>query len=58
MVCKKLAKNEAPEEIAKDLEEEISTILLICELAEEFAPEYDSEKVYEKYCATFPDSVC
>lgn len=58
MVCKKLAKNEAPEEIAEELEEETSTILPICELAEEFAPEYDSEKVYEKYCVTFPDFIC
>lgn len=49
LVCKKLTKNEAAEEIARELEEEISTILPICELAKEFAPEYDSEKVYEKY---------
>lgn len=53
LVCKKLAKNESPEEIAKDLEEETSTILPICELAKEFAPEYDSEKVYEKYCIMY-----
>lgn len=53
LVCKKLAKNEPLEEIAEELEEETGTILPICELAEEFAPEYDSGKVYEKYCATF-----
>lgn len=53
LICKKLAKNETPEEIAEELEEETGTILPICELAEEFAPEYDSGKVYEKYCATF-----
>ncbi|MBO5474128.1 MAG: Rpn family recombination-promoting nuclease/putative transposase [Lachnospiraceae bacterium] len=52
MICKKLAKNKTPEEIAEDLEEEISTILPICELAREFAPEYDSEKLYEKYHMT------
>lgn len=52
LVCKKLAKNKNPEEIAEDLEEEISTILPICELAGEFAPEYDSEKLYEKYHMT------
>ncbi|MBP3475665.1 MAG: hypothetical protein J6K48_05030 [Lachnospiraceae bacterium] len=53
MVCKKLGKNKTPEEIAEDLEEEISTIVSICELAEEFAPEYDSEKVYDKYRVAF-----
>lgn len=58
LICKKLAKNESPEEIAEDLEEETSAIVPICELAREFAPEYDSGKVYEKYCVTFPDLVC
>lgn len=55
LICKKLVKNESPEEIAEELEEETGTILSICELAKEFAPEYDSEKVYEKYCVTFPN---
>lgn len=58
LVCKKLEKNEPPEEIAEELEEETGMILPICELTEEFAPEYDSGKVYEKYCATFLDFIC
>ena len=49
-------KGKTPEEIANDLEEEISIILSICELAKEFAPEFDSEKIYEKYCKIFHDS--
>lgn len=48
LICKKLLKNRTPEEICEDLEEEMGTIMPICELAREFAPEYDSEKVYEK----------
>lgn len=55
-ICKKLLKGKTPEEIADDLEEEVSIILSICELAKEFAPEFDSEKIYEKYCKVFHDS--
>ena len=55
-ICKKLLKGKTPEEIANDLEEEISIILSICELTKEFAPEFDSEKIYEKYCKIFHDS--
>ena len=55
-ICKKLLKGKTPEEIANDLEEEISIILSICELAKEFAPEFDSEEIYEKYCKIFHDS--
>ena len=55
-ICKKLLKGKTPEEIADDLEEEMGIILSICELAKEFAPEFDSEKIYEKYCKIFHDS--
>lgn len=55
-ICKKLLKGKTPEEIADDLEEEMGIILSICELAKEFAPEFDSEKIYEKYCKVFHDS--
>lgn len=50
-VCKKLAKKKSPETIAEELEEDIGKILPICEAAKAFAPEYDSEKVREKYFA-------
>lgn len=56
LICKKLVKNKTPEEIAEDLEEEINMIMPICKLAEEFAPEYNSDKVYEKYCMVFRKS--
>lgn len=56
LICKKLLKGKTPEEIAEDLEEETDTILPICELAKEFAPEYDSEKIYEKYSKVFHNS--
>lgn len=51
LVCKKLAKKKSPETIAEELEEDIGKILPICEVAKAFAPEYDSEKVREKYFA-------
>lgn len=47
-VCKKLAKQKTPEKIAEELEEDIAEILSICKAAEEFAPEYDSDKVFGK----------
>ena len=48
MVCKKMRKNNTIEQIAEDLEEEISVIEPICKAAEEFAPDYDCESVYER----------
>lgn len=47
-VCKKLRKNKTPEQIAEDLEEDIEAIRSICRAAEEFAPKYDSNKIFEK----------
>lgn len=47
-ICKKLKKNKSVEEIADDLEEEISVIELICRIAVGFAPEYDCQKVKER----------
>ncbi len=46
-VCRKLKKGKIPEQIADDLEEEISLIQKICESAASFAPEYDVEKIYD-----------
>lgn len=47
MVCKKLKKNKTLEEIAGDLEEEVSVIAPIYHVAEKFAPEYAPDKVFE-----------
>ena len=45
-VCKKLAKGKSVEVIAENLEAETDTIERICKAAKAFAPDYDSEKIY------------
>ena len=47
-ICKKLRKNKMPEEIAEDLEEEVSVILPIYDIAKEFGPEYNPDLVFER----------
>lgn len=47
LVCKKLRKGKSPEVIAEDLEEELTTIQLICEQAAGFAPNYDTDAVFK-----------
>lgn len=47
-VCKKLRRNKSPEDIAESLEADISEIEQICEIAKRYAPEYDSEQIYEQ----------
>lgn len=47
-VCKKMKKGKPPEEIAEDLEEEISVIEPIYNAAKEFAPEYDPKAIFER----------
>lgn len=46
-VCKKLRKGMLPEDIAKELEEDVDNIVFICNKATELAPEYDSEKLFD-----------
>lgn len=46
-MCKKLVKNKYIEEIADDLEEDVSTIEKICNVASKFAPEYDVDSIME-----------
>ena len=48
-VCKKLRKNKSLEVIADEIEEELSLVEKICEVAEAFAPEYECEKVCEAW---------
>ena len=48
LVCQKLSKNMSVEEIAEDLETEESVIAEICEVASEFAPEYDQDAIFER----------
>ena len=47
-ICIKLKKGKTPEEIAEELEEDVSRVEQICEKAKSFAPEYDWKKVYEQ----------
>ena len=45
LICKKLRKRKTVDEIADDLEADISLVESVCKVAEQFAPEYDEEKV-------------
>ena len=47
LVCRKLRKGKAAETIADELEEDLENILPICEVAAYYAPDYDSEQVFE-----------
>ena len=44
-ICKKLKKQFTPTEIADFLEVDIQTIQQICDVAEKYAPEYDTGKI-------------
>lgn len=48
-VCKKMKKNKTVEEIAEELEDEVSAIGRIYNVARGFAPEYDPEIVFERF---------
>ena len=45
LICRKLRKGKTIDEIADDLETEISFVENVCKVAEKFAPDYDEEKV-------------
>ena len=47
-VCKKLRKSKTAAEIAEDLEEDINEITRICRVAEKYAPDYDTEAIYNE----------
>ncbi len=47
-VCAKLKRKICVEEIAGALEEKIEVIHTICEVAADYAPDYDVEKIYDK----------
>lgn len=49
LVCRKLAKGKTAETIADDLEEDINEVKRICNAAEKYAPDYDSEKVLQEF---------
>ena len=47
-VVRKLRKGKSVEQIADELEADMETIAPICQAAEEFAPEYDEVKIFER----------
>lgn len=48
LVCRKLSKGKTVQEIAEMLEEEETVISCICSAAKKYAPEYDTDKIYEE----------
>lgn len=50
-ICRKLAKGKTQEVIAEDLEEELSEVQRICDIAVKYAPEYDTEKILQELLA-------
>ena len=48
LVCKKLRKSKTAAEIAEDLEEDINEITRICRVVEKYAPDYDTEAIYNE----------
>ncbi len=49
IIVKKMKKNQSPETIATVLEEELDTVLSIYNIAKQYAPEYDLEKIITQY---------
>lgn len=45
-ISRKLQKGKTPEQIAEDLDEELTLVRSICEAAAKSAPEYNSEEIY------------
>ena len=48
LTVRKLHKGKSVDQIADELEADKATIAPICKAAEEFAPEYDEEKIFRK----------
>ena len=44
-ICRKLQKNKTPAAIADELEKDLDTVNRICEVAKNFAPEYDVKEI-------------
>lgn len=49
LICRKLHKSKSPETIADELEEDLALVLEICHIAEAFAPEFDSDQVFDAW---------
>ena len=55
-VCRKLRKGKSVECIAEELEEDVSVVTNICDIASAFAPDYDEEKIMDKYLDEYFDN--
>lgn len=51
MILKKMRKNCTPENAAEMLEEELTTVQRVYEIAKKYAPEYDEEKICSELMA-------
>ena len=49
LIVKKMKKGAAPEQIADMLEMDINEVQKICEIAKQYAPEYDVWKISDDY---------
>ena len=49
LICKKLSKGKTIPVIAAEVEEAIEKVQEICDIAKDFAPDYDVDKIYKKY---------
>ncbi len=47
-ICRKLQKGKEAVQIAEELEEELSSVERICEVAKQYAPEYECEAIYRR----------
>lgn len=48
LICKKLKKGKSPAAISQELEAEYEVIVNICQCADELAPDYNCDLLYEK----------
>ena len=48
LVCRKLSKGKAPDEIAEELDEDRDHIDTICSVAEKYAPDYNRDAIYSE----------
>ncbi len=53
IVCKKIQKGKTPEEIADMLEEDVSSVRLICDIVKKHAPAYDENAIYGDVLQTY-----
>lgn len=56
LICRKLKKGKSLEQIADELDEDISEIQPLYEMCLPFAPDYDAERIYEVWKADADDS--